>query len=359
MNIIDKMLTSFLALSEYRIRKEKISMANSKPILVSCPRFWSQVRGHKLSERFITYMSLNQDSICDANCRGCFRYPERKTGLKDLLSMPDYFRLLDEFARFGGLALEISGEGEPMLSKNTLPIIRHATSLGLWTTLITNGHSLNIKLLQELREMKVALVLSLHSLKKEVYERDSGILGSFDKKIAVIELASQIFKGSDWRENGRSVRRVAVHWTLQADNLLEIRETRRFCRERDLLFSIAPLAHTGHAAKTPELWLPEKISRIEKTNELGDESIIFYDEANGRQVCGTCKYGLNIGADGNLLLDAHGGYEVELANIRDISFKKAVELQHIFSKKMFKKLDYFCPVRDPKWQGFLNDKEFL
>ena len=110
-----------------------------KPVLASCPRFWAKVRGYNLHERFITYMSLNQDSVCNANCQGCFRYSNRKNGLSNLLNVSDYNRLLDEFKRFGGLAIEISGEGEPLLPKtNTLPIIRLASSLGICNTLITN-----------------------------------------------------------------------------------------------------------------------------------------------------------------------------------------------------------------------------
>ncbi|MFH0955466.1 MAG: hypothetical protein V1777_05165 [Candidatus Micrarchaeota archaeon] len=91
---------------------------------------------------------------------------------------------------------------------------------------------------------------------------------------------------------------------------------------------------------------------------LGDESIIFYDEPDGRPVCGTCRYGLNIGADGELLLDAHGGYEVEIANIREISFEKAIQLQQEYAAKMFQTLNSFCPVRDPNWKEFLQKKKY-
>lgn len=329
-----------------------------KPILASCPRFWATVRGHELHKKAITYMSLNQDSKCDANCQGCFRYPERKNGLKQLLGMPDYIRLLEEFHRFGGQALEISGEGEPLVSQLTLPIIRHASQMGLWTTLITNGHCLTKPIIEELESLKVALVLSLHSLSKENYERDSGVQGTFAVKMRTIELVSQMFRGSDWKENGRIIKRAAVHWTLQANNLNEVVRARKLCDDKGLLFSIAPLARTGHAENRSDLWLQEE-SRIEEVNSQGDESIIFYDEPDGHYVCGTCKYGLNIGADGNLLLDAHGGYEVEIANIREIDFKQAIELQHQFSAKMFRQLDSFCPIRDPKWKDFLANKVYL
>lgn len=328
-----------------------------KPTLVSCPRFWAKVRGYELHKRFITYMSLNQDSKCDANCQGCFRYPERKPGLKNLLGMPDYIRLIEEFHRFGGLALEISGEGEPLLSQFTLPIIRTASQLGIWTTLITNGHRLNEEMIDELVNLRVALVLSLHSLKQETYECDSGLSGSFEVKKRTIDLAAAAFRGTEWVENGRLIKRATIHWTLQANNLDEVEHARRFCDERGLLFSIAPLARTGHAAEKPELWLSEE-RRLEEVNALGDESIIFYDEPDARCVCGTCKYGLNVGADGNLLLDAHGGYEVEITNIRDVSFEQAVNLQHDFSRKMFDQLDCFCPVRDPNWKDFLAGKKY-
>ena len=329
-----------------------------RPMLVSCPRFWAKVRGYELHKRFITYMSLNQDSKCDANCQGCFRYPGRKAGLKNLLGRADYVRLIEEFKRFGGLALEISGEGEPLLSEHTLPIIRTASSCGLWTTLITNGHLLTEAMALELAELRVALVLSLHSLNREKYEADCGIHGSFDKKMSALDMVARVFKNTDWTENGVAIRRAAVHWTLQVNNLDEVENVRRFCRERELLFSIAPLACTGHAANTPELWLPEE-KKLAAVNALGDESIIFYDEPDGRAVCGTCKYGLNIGADGKLLLDAHGGYEVKIANIRDISFEKAVEMQHRFSRIMFDQLDCFCPVRDPEWPDFLERKDIF
>ena len=329
-----------------------------RPMLVSCPRFWAKVRGYELHKRFITYMSLNQDSKCDANCQGCFRYPGRKAGLKNLLGRADYVRLIEEFKRFGGLALEISGEGEPLLSEHTLPIIRTASAAGIWTTLITNGHLLTEEIACELGELRVALVLSLHSLTRETYESDCGLVGGFNTKINTLNMVARVFKDTDWTENGVAVKRVAVHWTLQANNLNEVEGARVFCDVRGLLFSIAPLARTGHAANTPELWLPAE-KRLEAVNALGDESIIFYDEPDGRVVCGTCKYGLNIGADGNLLLDAHGGYEVEIANIRDVSFEQAVEMQHRFSRVMFNELNCFCPVRDMKWPEFLARQRYV
>lgn len=330
----------------------------NKPILVSSPRFWSLVRGYQLDRMTISYMSLNQGPECNRQCEQCFRYPARKSGVTDGLTMPEYTRLIDEFHRFGGLALEISGEGEPGISLNTMPIIQSATSKGLWTTLITNGDWLTGAIVEELKELRVALVISLHSLKPEIYEKDCGVPGSFTQAMKTIDLVAKIFEDTGWEENSWNVKRVAIHWTLQANNLEEVPKARLFCDEKRFLFSIAPIAKVGHATNRPELWL-STTANLKEINELGDESIIFYDEPDGRLVCGTCRYGLNIGCDGKLLLDAHGGYEAELPNIRNISFSEAIRIQKVFSKTMFEKLSSFCPVRDPDWGKFLAQKEYL
>jgi len=331
-----------------------------KSVLNSSPFFWQFIRDYALHKRFITYLSLNQDSKCDANCQGCFRYPNRRNGLSHLLEMSDYIRLLDEFKRYGGLAVEISGEGEPLLPEtNTLPIICHASKLGLWTTLITNGHALTASLIEELKDLRVSLIISLHSLKKEIYEGDNGCPNSFVITMNAIDMVSRIFQGTSWKENGREIKRAAIHWTVQRNNLDEIMPARKFCNEKGLHFSIAPLANVGSAIEYTEIQLPSDFSNLDEINARGDESIIFYKEPDGRKVCGTCRYGLNISADGQILLDAHGGYEAELPNIRDISFKEAINLQHVFSKKMFANLNHFCPVRDPRWQTFLTSEEYL
>jgi MoaA/NifB/PqqE/SkfB family radical SAM enzyme len=239
-----------------------------------------------------------------------------------------------------------------------MPIIRHANGLGLWTTLITNGHLLTTDMVSELANLRTSLVLSLHSMKRTVYEQDNRSPGSFDVKMSSLALVSERFRNTEWRENGALVKRACIHWTLQANNLAEVSAAEQFCRDSGFHFSIAPLAATGHAESRPELWLPKDKS-LESINELGDLSIIFWEEQDGRNVCGTCRYGLNIGCDGNLLLDAHGGYEVEIANIRDISFEKAVKLQHQFSQRMFSELSHFCPVRDSGWHEFLADRKYL
>ena len=91
----------------------------------------------------------------------------------------------------------------------------------------------------------------------------------------------------------------------------------------------------------------------------GHNSIILSHTSKreiGREVCGTCLYGLNIGYDGNVLFDAHAGYQVggTLGNIRKNSISEIILRQREFAPFLFSNIDGFCPVRDPKWPEFLK-----
>jgi hypothetical protein len=103
-------------------------------------------------------------------------------------------------------------------------------------------------------------------------------------------------------------------------------------------------------------------SQAKSVVNAGDNTIILSSSSKkelGREVCGTCLYGLNIGYDGSLLFDAHAGYEVsdELGNVRHKSMESLIQRQRELVPLLFRSIDGFCPVRDPKWPSFL--KSFL
>lgn len=285
--------------------------------------------------------------------------PERR-GLppERALACEEWFGLIDQGKERGLLSIEISGEGEPLLSRHTLPIIRYAASRGILATLITNGHALSEEMTAALAKDGATLIFSLHTLDGGRYEKDNLCPGSFKTKMGSIEAAARLFDGSAYSENGYLVQRLAVHTTLQTDNLDEIDNIRRFCHERGIFFSIAPLADTGSAKSHPELRLERDIAQV---IALGDNSIIHSETSeriHGRQVCGTAAFGMSIGYDGNLLLDAHGGYEISdtLGNVRTHPFDELFRRWQDAIGAMFKAVEGFCPVRDSgRFSGFVKD----
>lgn len=342
--------------------------SNTNKILKASSYYLEDVRGLDLEERAqngnLSFILLNQPPICDYHCRRCFMpdYRRKSYSKKDALTLTEYQGILQDASANGIMCLELSGEGEPLLSRNLQEVIETANRNGLLTTLITNGNTLTQEQTETFRNNNVTLIFSLHTLDKKKYETDNSCGGSFDRKIEHINRAIGIYSGTKTQENGYDVYRLAIHATLQRDNLEEIKRLREFCHERDIFFSIAPLALVGSALEHPEIHPENGEKSIENVVYLGDNSIIHSHSSAktlGREVCGTAFYGLNIGWDGAILFDAHYGYEVGeqnlLGNIRNMSFEKAVKRQRRYMRILFKNIDGSCPVRDPKGKEFLEN----
>jgi MoaA/NifB/PqqE/SkfB family radical SAM enzyme len=341
-------------------------MANKK-ILKASSYYLEDVLGLDLDKRAeegkLSFLLLNQPPVCDYHCRRCFMpdYRRKNYDPKKALALEEYKKILADAKQNGILCLEISGEGEPLLEKKLPSIIEYADKLGIMTTLITNGNTITEEQIKFFKKHNVTLVFSLHTLDKKKYELDNCNEGSFDRKIQNIEKAAVIYKGTKIIKKGFEVYRLAIHATLQKDNVEEIGKLKEFCHGHEIFFSIAPLALIGSALKHKEIQFSDGEKIIEDIVWQGDNSIIHShssSKAFGREVCGTAYYGLNIGWDGYILFDAHYGYEIGernmLGNIRDIPFREAIEKQRKYSKILFENIVGSCPPRDIRGKQFLE-----
>lgn len=305
----------------------------------------------------LTHLLLNQPPVCDCECRRCFMPKSRRGHCEGKLSIEETRCVIRDAAETGMFCLEISGEGEPLLSKNLPEVVQAAFDSGFTTTLITNGHSLTDDFVAYCFERNVTLIVSVFSLNKERYEMDNGLNDSFDTTMEKIRSASEIYRGGHQMINGTKVFRMAIHTTAQTDNLCEVNDIRAFCDECGIFFSIAPLAPVGGGSHHTDLVLSaEEESDVE---DIGHNSIILSKSSKeeiGREVCGTCLYGLNIGFDGNVLFDVHSGYEIGdlLGNVREHTIAELVRRQRKFAPLLFRNIDGFCPIRDKKWPSFLK-----
>lgn len=228
---------------------------------------------------------------------------------------------------------------------------------GFTTTLITNGHALSDDLVQFLSARNVTLVVSLFSVQKDLYEMDNGLLGSFDRTVANVRMAARTYCKTERVVNGQRVMRMAIHTTVQADNLSDLGNIEAFCSEVGIFCSVAPLATVEGGARHSNLIVSG--DALSDAVKCGHNSIILSRTSShevGREVCGTCLYGLNVGFDGNVLFDAHAGYEAGglLGNVRRDSIETLVQRQRRFAPILFRNITGFCPVRDPNWPAFLQ-----
>jgi len=329
--------------------------------LAGSPYWVEHVLGINLYERAmkgqLTHLLLNQPPICDCECRRCFMPKNRRGHCEGKLSLEESCRVIQDAAAVGMFCLEISGEGEPLLSKNLLGVIQAAFDAGFITTLITNGHNLTDDFAAYCFERNVTLVVSVFSMNKAQYEMDNRLPNSFDSTMEKIRSASRIYSDGHQIINGNKVFRMAIHTTAQADNLNELNKIQTFCDECGIFFSIAPLAPVGGGLQHSNLVLSDEEEC--GIQGVGHNSIILSKSSKeeiGREVCGTCLYGLNIGFEGNLLFDAHAGYEVGdlLGNVRKHTIAELVQRQRKLTSFLFRNIDGFCPVRDKKWPSFLK-----
>lgn len=356
-----------------------MSSNDGKKILKASSYYLEEVLGLDLEDRAkdgkLSFILLNQPPICDAHCRRCFMPSERRNlGRSNALSLDESKKALEDARNYGALCLELSGEGEPTLNKNLPKLISHANDLGYLTTLITNGHNLTCEQIDLYKDSNVTLIFSHHSLDSSRYESDSGTCGSgsFEKKMINLEYAISAYETATETMDGWDVYRLAIHTTLQRDNVQDTLDLKSYCEKNNIFFSVAPLAQLGCATEHPEMKLEnfvniagEKVSLMDVPNKLGDNSIIHAHSSSvslGKEVCGTCFYGASIGYDGNLLFDAHCGYEIgdKLGNVRTTPFSEIVKTQRTISQDLFRNIDGFCPARDPEWgkylSGFLVEK---
>ncbi len=331
-----------------------------KAYLVGSPYYVEDVLGLDPSERaangVLTHLLLNQPPVCDCRCRRCFMPDWRRDARAEELTSQESCNLIEHARDEGIFCLEVSGEGEPLLSSHLREIVECAFHNGFTTTVITNGHLLTDKIATFFYERNVTLVVSLCSLDERLYEFDNRRPGSFRLTIENIQRAAELFRNGTQVVDGKTTYRMAIHTTAQADNVSELGSMRSYCDEHGIFFSVAPVAPVGGASQHPELLL--KRSDQDSAMAAGHNSIILSRTSRkdiGREVCGTCLYGLNVGYDGNVLFDAHAGYEIggSLGNVRSDSLTELCERQREFAPLLYANIGGFCPVRDPEWPGFL------
>lgn len=117
---------------------------------------------------FILY--LHMTSACNLRCPYCYNQEHRHQILREKIgSFDQYARVLDEAAELGFRQIKVTG-GEPLLNRNTLPLIRHAKSCGLWVNLLTNGTLVDEENAAEIARFVDAVSLSLDSPHPEEHD---------------------------------------------------------------------------------------------------------------------------------------------------------------------------------------------
>lgn len=140
---------------------------------------------HVLSpgKRLPMVASLELTYRCNNRCIHCFcNLPANDAAAKGReLTTAEVKSLLDDLAAMGTLWLLITG-GEPLLREDFEEIYLHAKARGFIVTLFTNGTLLDERTMALLKRFRpFVMEITLYGATKEVYEKVTGVAGSFER----------------------------------------------------------------------------------------------------------------------------------------------------------------------------------
>jgi radical SAM protein with 4Fe4S-binding SPASM domain len=157
---------------------------------ISYSAFARRIGERVSSERTPLDGSLEVTFRCNLRCAHCYvnEPPGHRRSKERELTAAEIRRITDEVVDRGCLWMLLTG-GEPLLRPDLREIYLHMKRRGLLVTLFTNGTGITPRIADLLAEWPPLVVeVSVYGSSPEVYERVTGVPGSFRRCIRGIEL---------------------------------------------------------------------------------------------------------------------------------------------------------------------------
>ena len=224
---------------------------------------------------------------CNLKCKHCYAnatpYPS-----PDELTLEQKLNVVDQLDEAGVAAISFSG-GEPLISKDIMPVVKYAASKGFYISIATNGTLLTKEKAVGLKEAGVRYVeISIDGPTAEIHDSFRGVKGAFDRSIQGIRNAKNA--GIDV-----GIATVATHHNL--DQIPEIvKLARSLSVNRLIVFNFIPTGRGKEIVKSD--LTPEERENLMK---------YLYDEwQKGKmQIFSTCPAYSRISLSGSKMAPTH------------------------------------------------------
>jgi 12,18-didecarboxysiroheme deacetylase len=162
----------------------------------------------------------NCTRTCNLKCVHCYSQSQNQKYTGEL-STEEGKALIDSLARFGAPVVLFSG-GEPLMRKDLLELIQHATASGLRAVISTNGTLISREMADNLKGLNLSYVgVSLDGT-KGVNDKFRGVEGAYDRAIEGIR---------NCRAAGL---KVGLRFTINKQNVKEIPAIFQILRDEDI-----------------------------------------------------------------------------------------------------------------------------
>lgn len=161
---------------------------------------------------------------CNFKCPHCYLPGSQREGKE--LSANQVFTILEQLKDMGVYRIGFTG-GEPLVREDIFDILGYANRCGFKFGLLSNGYLIDEKTIKRLKEVNVNKVgITFNSLRPEVFDKLTGLKGSFEKVKRAVELL---------KKEGLIV---AITSTCMSINKDEIVEINRFARNLGIIYRI-------------------------------------------------------------------------------------------------------------------------
>ncbi len=231
--------------------------------------------GIKYSQPELFYLKLTER--CNLACKNCDIW---KSDNHTEMSLTSWKKIISQIKKVSPQANIIISGGEPFLSENFWPLIKHIKDLDLKVTINTNGSLLTDEVINKLIQYRVDKVeLSLYSLKKETLET---IRGS--------QLAGQALSALERLVKHELNNKIMIAWLLTKYNIEETPEAIEYFTKQNIWISLQPLDSnvqaldnltiTNSDITNNPLWPKDKESITQTFNQLirmKKEGLLIYN----------------------------------------------------------------------------------
>lgn len=326
--------------------------------------FW---RKFSLENPQIRAIGLSTPKTCNLKCIYCYAGDTARS--KHELNLHEYKKVVKEASELGAEVALICGDGEPLMYKNLVPLVKYIHKEGMYPVIVTNGIALganrlsnrvhgmsSYKLCQTLYDCEVSLMIKMDSITKWVYDKIVGVPDSFERFMNAIHNIERLgFNRTLYEVDNKKVTRLGFSAVIMTLNFNEIQDMRRFARERNAQFICKLPSLVGKALRNSEVFFsPEDYRRIREDflNNLSDKRETLL--ADGMR-CMAWHYGIVIDDTGEVreCYTSPCTLENRVGHVRERTLN---ELLHIRCQKFDILMNDVCPVKKRINEMYMKEK---
>ncbi len=217
-SFLNELVTVGLLITDCNEKQTEICQTLSNSEFIDA--FRMEMIGHIAEQGFLPRLLLEMTYNCNLNCIHCYNEKNNPSQIK----FEDIKKSIDEAVELGTILVTLSG-GECTLNKDFIKTIEYIREKKIAFEFFTNGQKLydDDKFFEKVLSLyPLEVVLSLYSMKPEIHDKITGVIGSHKKTLSVIKKL---------RENNVSVR---INCFLTKYNAFEYKDVEKFAKNNNI-----------------------------------------------------------------------------------------------------------------------------